>query len=398
MNHDTENYIISTWLMGEHLNDLNIFQPGDFSQGNNPDIVRMLQNGMSSLEILRKYADDYRILIDSYLPSVYAAALNEAIEAARWRWIKSGASLPEVMKIFQILNDRQNGISAAPVIQRDLLATWERTKAELRSDGQVEYGIETLDDLTGGIYPGHLTTLAGRPGEGKSTLALQIASHVALQERRKVIFFTLEMGITEQLDRLLAQRVGVQDQGRLKRGELNLPEMAAFRNEIETIQRGQLLLFSIERTIERIEKTIIDESPFLIVIDQLTQLQFASRTFPSDLERYKAITRHLKMLTNTTGVTILLLCQLNRTAAGKEPELYQLKDSGSIEEDSDNVLMIYKPPGERQYEVPNSSAPSFRYLKIAKQRSGTTAIIPNLTFDPVTMTINKYRSALEGSF
>ena len=390
MKRDIENFIISTWLFGDHLNDLNIFAPGDFVYGNNPDIVRMLQSGKSSLEILRKYEDDYRSLIDSYLPSVYPAALNEAIESIRWRWIKSEASINDIIEMFQLLNDHLNGISSAPIIQRDLLATWENAKANLRDNGRCEYGIDMLDYLTGGIFKGHLIALAGRPADGKSALALQIASHVALHEQKKVIYFTLEMSIAEQLDRLLMQSGEVMDSNRLKQGELTLPEMAVFHNKIEEVERGKQLLFSTERVIERIESAITTEAPFLIVIDQLTQLQFASRVFPNDLERYKALTRHLKMLTNTTGVTIMLLCQLNRTAAGKEPTLQQLKDSGSIEEDSDDVLMIYRPPGTEQYEVADPAAPSFRCLKVAKQRSGTTAIIPNLIFKPSSMNLEEY--------
>ena len=387
MKADTENYIIAAWLMGDHTNDLQYFVPGDFTHGNNPDIVRMLQTKKDSLEILRKYADDYRSLIGLYMPSVYQEAFAEAIEEIRWRWIRSGASIQAVMEWMQILNDRLNGTSSAPIIQRDLLATWTKEKEELRLNGQGEYGIEQLDYLTGGIFKGHLIALAARPGGGKSALALQIASHVALHERKKVIYFTLEMGITEQLDRMLMQRVGVQDVNRLKQGDLNLLEIDAFRKEIEEVERDQLLLFSTERTIERIESAIVTEAPFLIVIDQLTQLQYTNRDFSSDLERYKELTRHLKKLTNTTGVTILLLCQLNRTAEGREPELHHLKDSGSIEEDSDDVLMIYKEPGTEQYEVNDPLAPSFRNLKIAKQRSGTTGIIHQLTFDPASMTL-----------
>lgn len=387
MKSDTENYIIAAWLMGDHTNDLQYFVPGDFTHGNNADIVRMLKANKDSLEILRKYGEDYRSLISLYMPSVYQAAFAEAIEEIRWRWIRSGASIQAVMEWMQILNDRLNGTSSAPVIQRDLLATWTKEKEELRLNGQCEYGIEQLDYLTGGIFKGHLIALAARPGGGKSALALQIASHVALHERKKVVYFTLEMGITEQLDRMLMQRVGVQDVNRLKQGDLNLPEMAAFRKEIEEVERDQLLLFSTERTIERIESAIVTEAPFLIVIDQLTQLQYTNRDFSSDLERYKELTRHLKKLTNTTRVTILLLCQLNRTAEGREPELHHLKDSGSIEEDSDDVLMIYKEPGTEQYEVNDPLAPSFRNLKIAKQRSGTTGIIHQLTFDPASMTL-----------
>ena len=392
MKSDTENYIVAAWLNGDHMNDLQYFVPGDFSHGNNPDIVRMLKANADSLQILRKYGEEYRSLVVSwYMPSSYQPAFVEAAEEIRWRWIRNGANIREISEALQILNNRLNGTSSAPVIQRDLLATWAKTKEDLQLNGQCGYGIEQLDYLTGGIFGGHLIALAARPGGGKSALALQIASHIAKHEQKKVIYFTLEMGITEQLDRMLMQRVGVPDHNRLKQGDLNLLEIEAFRREIQQVEQDQRLLFSTERIIERIESAIVTESPFLIVIDQLTQLQFADRVFTGDLERYKALTRHLKMLTNTTGVTILLLCQLNRTAEGREPELHHLKDSGSIEEDSDDVLMLYKEPGIEQYEVSDPLAPSFRNLKIAKQRSGTTAIIPQLTFDPASMLLYESR-------
>lgn len=394
MKSDTENYIIASWLIGDHMDDLELVQPIDFKYGNNPSIVRMLQARRNNLDILREYGEDYRYLTSCYMPSIYAVAFAEAIEDIRWRVIQTGGSIKNILDMMQILDHRLNGIGSGTIIQRDLLSFWEKEKEELRLNGQCEYGISELDNLTGGIFRGHLIALAARPGGGKSTLALQIASRTAFHERKKVIYFTLEMGIVEQLDRLLMQHVGVMDSNRLKQGDLALEEIQAFRGKIEEIQRDQMLLFSTERTIEGIESAISSESPFMVVLDQLTQVTFANRDFTNDLERYKAVTRHLKKLTNMTGVTILLLCQLNRNAEGREPELYHLKDSGSIEEDSDDVLMIYKPPGQEQYEVDDPSAPSFRYLKIAKQRSGTTAIIKDLTFDPSSMTIYEYKSTL----
>lgn len=394
MKHDTENYIIAAWLIGDRLDDLNLVVPSDFKYGNNPGIVRMLQAKRTNLDIMREYGEDYRYLISIHMPSVYNAAFAELVEDIRWRVLQSGGNIKSILEMMQILDHRLNGIGSGPIIQRNLLATWEKEKEELRQNGQCEYGIGELDKLTGGIFRGHLIALAARPGGGKSALALQIASSIAFHERKKVVYFSLEMGINEQLDRLLMQHVGVMDSNRLKQGDLALTEIQAFRNKITEIERDQLLLFSTERTIERIESAIVSESPFLIVIDQLTQLQFANRDFANDLERYKAVTRYLKMLTNMTGVTIMLLCQLNRNAEGREPELYHLKDSGSIEEDSDDVLMIYKEPGQEQYEVDDPLAPSFRHLKIAKQRSGTTAIIKKLTFDPSSMTIYEYKSTL----
>lgn len=396
MKHDTENYLIAAWLNGDHAGDLEFFSPFSsdlFRNGNNPGIVRMLKSGRSSLDILREYRDDYIALVGEYMPSVYNAAFNEAVAELPGIWARNGATPEMIAELSIDIRNRQHGIIAAPVIHRDLLATWDEAKEEQRRNGQCEYGIGKLDYLTGGIFKGHLIALAARPGGGKSALALQIASHVALQEKKKVLYFTLEMGITEQLDRLLMQRVGVQDSNRLKKGNLNLLEIQAFRSMIEAVERDRLLQFSTERIIERIESAIVTEAPYMIVIDQLTQLQFADRTFSSDLERYKELTRHLKMITNTTGITILLLCQLNRTAAGKEPSLQQLKDSGSIEEDSDSVLMIYSPPGT---EGAQRTAPGkvFKNLKIAKQRSGTAAIIEDLVFDPATMTIYEYKPTL----
>lgn len=391
---DTENYIIASWLIGDHRNDLQFVLPHDFHYGNNPDIVRMLKADRGNDEICSKYRDDYIVLMDSYMPSVYEAAFAKAIDDVKRRWVASHAPINDILGMMHILNDRINGLVSVPIIQRNLLEIWESAKDELRNNGQCEYGIGKLDYLTGGIFKGHLITLAARPGGCKSTLALQIASHIALHEKKKVIYFTLEMSITEQLDRLLMQRVGVQDPNRLKQGDLTLEEISAFRDMIEEVERNRMLLFSTERIMERIESTIAEESPFLIVIDQLTQLQFGNRFFPNDLERYKALTRHLKKLTNTTGVTILLLCQLNRLAEGKEPELSHLKDSGSIEEDSDDVLMIYKSPEDGEYEVANPSEPSFRNIKIAKQRSGTTGRVLNLTFDPLSMTMFEYKSVV----
>jgi len=372
MRSETEDILIASWLIGEHLTDMEYFLPGYFSHNNNPDIVRMLQAKKDGADIFNKYHDDWLRLREIYMPSVYSIRLKEALDELPRRWALYGMGATEIAKRSFAINDRLQGVSLVPTIQRDLIGIWTKNKEELRTEGRAHYGIAELDALTGGIFPGHLTTLAGRPAEGKSALALQIASHVAVYDKRKVIYFTLEMGITEQLDRYLAQSIGVKSPYRLKEGDLTEGETSRYRDAITKLQQDGHLLFSTERIMEKIEAVIVNESPFLIVIDQLTQLQFGGRTFTNDLERYKALTRHLKSLTNTTGVSILLLCQLNRTATGREPFMQHLKDSGSIEEDSDDVLMIYKP---------DESNPNTRTLKVAKQRSGYAGKVEDLTFD-----------------
>ena len=384
MRNDTENILIASWLLGDHLGDLRYFKPNYFQDRNNPDIVRMLQAQKTGLDVFRKYRDDYLDLQNMYMPFVYDAAFNDAIKDFPLLWARAGATPQEIRENCTALADRLQGCSQNATIQKDILSLWKKEKEEFCNAGVVSYGIDRLDNVTGGIFPGHLITLAARPGGGKSALALQIAAHVALHERRKVLYFTLEMPITEQLDRLLMQNVGVENSSRLKQGNLRLDEMQKFQDYIAHIEAAGLLKFSTERNISRIEAAVKEESPFMIVIDQLTQLQFDGRQFTNDLERYKALTRHLKAFANLSGVTVLLLCQLNRTATGKDPSVSQLKDSGSIEEDSDDVFILYPPPG---YEDEETTRATYKYLKVAKQRSGRTTVIKDVVFDPESLCI-----------
>lgn len=384
MRNNTEDILIASWLLKEHREDLHFLTPGLFKMGNNPDIVRMLKNGMESFDIFDKYKDDYLNLQCMYMPSLYEEAFKDMTKGLPYLWAKAGATPQEIQERAAALTDRLQGRSRNATIQKDLLTLWTKEKAEFRNAGVVSYGVKRLDVVTGGIFPGHLITIAARPGGGKSALALQIAYHVARYERKKVLYFTLEMPITEQIDRLIMQNIGVEDSNRLKQGNLRLDELQQYQTFIQGVETDGTLKFSTERNISRIEAAIKDENPFMVVIDQLTQLQFDNRSFTNDLERYKALTRHLKAFANLSGVTVLLLCQLNRTATGKDPSISQLKDSGSIEEDSDDVFIIYPPPG---YEDEETTRATYKYLKVAKQRSGRTAVIKDIVFDPESLCI-----------
>ena len=384
MRDNTEDILIASWLIGERLTDIKYFMPGYFSHHNNPDIVRMLKNGMERMDIYNKYKTDYISLQYMYMPFLYEEAFKDATKDLPYLWAKAGATPQEIQERAAALTDRLQGRSRNATIQKDLLTLWTKEKAEFRNAGVVSYGVKRLDAVTGGIFPGHLITIAARPSGGKSALALQIAYHVARYERKKVLYFTLEMPITEQIDRLIMQNIGVEDSNRLKQGNLRPDDLQQYQTFIQGVETDGTLKFSTERNISRIEAAIKDENPFMIVIDQLTQLQFDNRSFTNDLERYKALTRHLKAFANLSGVTVLLLCQLNRTATGKDPSVSQLKDSGSIEEDSDDVFIIYPPPG---YEDEETTRATYKYLKVAKQRSGRKAVIKDIVFDPESLCI-----------
>ena len=232
------------------------------------------------------------------------------------------------------------------------------------SEVPVNYGMRRLDYFTGGIRRQELTIIAARPGVGKSAFALQIAKGMTLRSQ-KSLFFPLEMSGAQLMERIVC-------------GENEIPhEYLKTPSKMTQEQRDDLNLFLdgyhdtmqelsvIERvnSLSEIKRHIEHYSPSAVFIDQLSQLR-ENHNFKSVRERYMYMTNTLKEIAMTLNVPIILLAQLNRDAQGREPTLADLKESGSIEEDADNVIFLH---------TPNEMGIDYRTdatIYIAKQRHG----------------------------
>jgi len=254
-----------------------------------------------------------------------------------------------------------------------------RPELELLHTGQsapcVPTGIADLDSLIGGMYPSDLVLIAARPGVGKSAFAGTITLQAA-RDNQRVLFFSLEMGAGQLLRRLLAAESGV-DSTRLRRGPINdadwnpivsgLDQLAAlpvWLNETPSATLGQI------RSIAR--RSALQHGIDLIIVDYLQLIRMAG-SFRSRAEEVGAISAGLKALARELHVPVLALSQLNRAPEARQdgrPVLADLRESGSLEQDSDIVILMSRPGLYNDRDPEN-----LIHLTIAKHRHGPTGMI-----------------------
>lgn len=242
-----------------------------------------------------------------------------------------------------------------------------QAKIEARADHslvEIGFGIRALDALSGAIHPGEIVIIAARPGTGKTSLALQTAMHCAGTLGLPSAFFSLEMLKNEVLDRLLAQK-GVATLRDLRDGRVNFDSIYASMLELGgaplSIFDGRHDLGLLRARLRR-EKALHNLQ--VAFLDYIGLIDAGIMGKAPRWERIAEISRSLKLLALELKITIFIVAQLNRDADGVEPTLGSLRDSGSLEQDADRVLLLYRP---------NSSSNDPRTIAhLAKNRHGRT--------------------------
>lgn len=240
-------------------------------------------------------------------------------------------------------------------------------------------GFRGLDAILGGLHKSDLVILAGRPSMGKTALATNIAFNVVdayqtqdndgetvVTDGGVVAFFSLEMSAEQLANRILAERADVPSE-RLRRGDINQAEYdrAVFASaELERVpllidDTGALTLSALRTRARRIKR---QHGLHLIVIDYLQLIQPPSNRNRSDgrVQEVSEITRGLKQIAKELDVPVLALSQLSRAVEQREdkrPQLADLRESGSIEQDADVVMFVYRDEYYAQRAEPQQSAP-----------------------------------------
>jgi replicative DNA helicase len=238
-------------------------------------------------------------------------------------------------------------------------------------------GFPELDALTAGLHDGDLTIVAGRPGSGKTSYALNVASNLAAADCG-VVFFSLEMP-REQLASRLICADGKVDVGLLRRGlvgpsewdkltpaAVRLGEAPFWVDDAPTLSVLELRakIRRIQSEFDREEKRRVR----VVFVDYLQLMRGHAKD--SREQEVSSISRGLKALAKELKVSVVALSQLNRAVEGrvdKRPQLYDLRESGAIEQDADNVLFIYR---DDYYNPESSREPGIAELILAKQRNG----------------------------
>ena len=243
-------------------------------------------------------------------------------------------------------------------------------------------GFKTLDSITQGFQKSDLIVIAGRPSTGKTALSLTISLNIIKSERLPILFFSLEMSKEQIMYRLLAMESDV-DSDKLRTGKLQKNDWTKLHRTTKIFSKLPFFIedsptISVQELRSKIKTVISEQGQIgLVLIDYLQLVQTSTGQFGTRTEELAQVTRGLKNLAREFKVPIIFLSQLSRsveTRINKTPILSDLRESGSIEQDADLVLML----SNVETKVINShSMGTQRLVKliIAKHRNGPTGTI-----------------------
>ena len=204
-------------------------------------------------------------------------------------------------------------------------------------------GFFGLDALTDGLHNGELTIVGARPGVGKTTFALQIAEKIA-KYNKKVAYVSLEMSEEQIIQKILSRRARINSR-KIRNGDLTTQEIEKIGLECGKISELNLRILTKASSIQQIEieaRKLKNRGELdLLIIDYL-QLVRNLGNFRSREQEVADISRTLKLLSLELEIPIIALCQLNRNARRNDPTLADIRESGSIEQDADNVIFLYQ--------------------------------------------------------
>lgn len=239
----------------------------------------------------------------------------------------------------------------------------QRSGSELRG---VPTGFGDVDRLLAGLQPSNLIILAARPGTGKTAFALNITQHATIVGKKKVGFFSLEMSKEELVDRLLIAQADI-DAWRLKTGRLDNQDFLKISDAMGVLADTSIFIddtpgMSIYEMRTKARRLMAEHKIDMLVVDYLQLAQ--GRTKDNRVQEVAEISQGLKNIARELRVPVLALSQLSRAVESrgeKTPQLSDLRESGSIEQDADVVMFLYRKDDDMRESVS---------LKVAKHRNG----------------------------
>ena len=316
----------------------------------------------------------YKKLIELTKKRQMQKLLNESVTK-----IKDAENIDiDIEKVIKELNKIEDREIKEESLKEQIIDTLDMIEKNMKNknDYSLYTGMLDLDQLTCGLHNEELTIIGARPGMGKTTFALQIADYIA-KKKIPVMFISLEMSEEQIITKLIAKETRI-NSTKMRLGTLTDQEAVKVYEAGAELEEKSLYITSNLRTIQQIEvearKLKNKKNIGLIIIDYI-QLIKSSQKFNLREQEVADITRTLKLLTLELKIPIIGLCQLNRNATRQEPMLSDLRESGAIEQDADNVIFIY------QEEETDAAAPVVT-IKLAKQRAGSTGKV-NMIFRKV---------------
>lgn len=338
----------------------------------------------SRISANNKQVIEYLTSLSEYVYATTADYIyNQVIELSKKRKLmellqKSITELMEAENIDIFMQDKIKQINKIAEInekEQTFVEQVVETSTEIekntlqKPDYTLYTGITDLDKMICGLHKQELTIIGARPGVGKTTLALQIAEHIA-ERGTETAIISLEMSDTQVIQKLISRRARINSY-KMRMGTLETKELEQIGIVSAEIAELPIHLVTKARTIQHIEniaRKLKNKNNLGLMIIDYIQLIKNKGKFNSREQEVADITRTLKLLSLELNIPIIGLCQLNRNAARQEPTLADLRESGAIEQDADNILFLYQEAESTETVVDIT-------LKLAKQRAGETGKI-----------------------
>lgn len=368
-----------------------------YSHGEPTDVITVTEELTKTGMLSRAGGVDYLHTIVSGVPTAASAGHYASIvadKAVLRRLVDAGTRIANLGyasegEVTDLVNHAQTeiyqvagGVEAEDYVPLTdaVTSAVDEIEAARGRDGQmvgVPTGFADLDSLTNGLHKGQLILIAARPALGKSTLALDLARSAAIRHKMPTIFFSLEMGKAEIAMRLLSAETTIPLQ-KMRKGNVEANDwksIAATRGRIESAplyidDSPNMTLVEIRAKCRRLKQRVGLQ---LIVIDYL-QLMTSGKRVESRQQEVSEFSRALKLLSKELQVPVVALSQLNRgpeQRSDKKPQLSDLRESGSLEQDADLVILLHR---ESAYERDNPRAGEADLI-VAKHRNGPTGTI-----------------------
>ncbi len=329
------------------------------------------------------------IVRDKYILRSIIAAGTESVRRAYEEQDEVGNLLDEVeQRIFAVGEDRFKGQMLSMKDQvMEAIEAIEKLYERKGGITGISTGFVEFDRMTSGMHPSEMIVIAARPSMGKTALAMNIAEHVAINEKLPVGVFSLEMSSQQLVQRLLCSRARVNLQkvrdGFL--GERDFPSLTAAASKLAEAKifiddSASLTILELRAKARRLKA---QQEVQLIIVDYLQLLRSTSRRAQDNRQlEISEISAGLKGLAKELKIPVIVVAQLNRQPeqrSGGKPRLSDLRESGSIEQDADLVGLLVRPEIYEEDEEARAEKAGEAELIIAKQRNGPVGEIP-LTF------------------
>jgi replicative DNA helicase len=368
-----------------------------FGRGEPTDVIAVTDYLNKQGNLLKAGGADYLHSLSSFVPTAANAGYYAKIvsdKAILRRLIDAGTRIAQSGfesqgEVEDLVNQAQSEVFAvvSQTAKDDYVGLSESIDYAIRDiesaqnrDGAmtgIPTGFTNLDTYTHGLHPGQLVIVAARPSVGKSTFALDIARTAAIKNNQATIFFSLEMGRSEIAMRMLSAESGIYLQS-MRKGTLtegDWAKLAAVRGKFNDAplyidDSPNMSLVEIRAKCRRLSQQVDLK---MVVIDYI-QLMTSGKKVESRQQEVSEFSRALKLLSKELGVPVVALSQLNRQAEqtkDKRPELSQLRESGSLEQDADVVILLHR-EGLFEKDHPRAGEAD---LILAKQRNGPTGTV-----------------------